>query len=251
MSGAITIIGAGGTGYHLAEPLVRFVNYTTKLNAPDIFVIDGDRVEEKNYERQHGAGSSGQMKAEVMVAALSEKINYRGRLSAITSYVTPQTQNSNLIKQALGNNSTVFVCVDNNPSRVFVEDLLNQHADFTLISGGNDLSSGQVNIHVKRKGVVLTPSPSEINPEILNDDEAFPDEVACTEAVISDPQLLFANLSVATAMLNIWYSSVLQYELSGRPIPADIINEVILNVLTASAHQFKRTSNKKRVSTHV
>jgi len=135
MNGAITIVGAGGTGYHLAEPLVRFVNYTAALKTPDIFIIDGDRIEEKNYERQHAAGSSGGMKADVLVNSLSEKINYKGRLSAIASYVSPQTQNNSMIKQALGNGSTVFVCVDNNPSRIFIEDLLNQHSDFTLISG--------------------------------------------------------------------------------------------------------------------
>ena len=46
----VKIIGAGGIGGHLIEPLSRYLSY--KEDDVEITVYDGDKFEERNKERQ-------------------------------------------------------------------------------------------------------------------------------------------------------------------------------------------------------
>jgi hypothetical protein len=104
--------------------------------------------------------------------------------------------------------------VDNHVTRKLVNDHCAKLKNICLISGGNDGvgkdssgavrrgTYGNVQIYVRRGGRDLTPSLSEYHPEIANPKDKHPADLNCTELVVSKPQILFANLAVASAMLN-------------------------------------------------
>lgn len=231
------IIGAGGIGYHLAEPLVRFLNFELGNNAK-VYVVDGDTIEDRNLERQHTAGNTGRNKAEVLAENINARIRPTNSVSYIPHFISPTTINDAHFKEVLQDGVTFFVCVDNNATRVLVENLVARLPNATMISGGNDFYKGQAQLYVRKNGKNETPTPSDVNPEILELEDTFPDEVGCDVAVVSEPQLIFANNSVACSMLNLWYS-----QCHTNPT-AERLNEICIDVQRASAMPYVRKSLK-------
>ncbi len=249
--GNVIVIGAGGIGYHLAEPLVRFISFTFGHlgdKAPKVYIIDGDTIEAKNIERQHTIGYEGRNKAEVLTSTLTSRLQPKCQLISVPHMFSPTNIGLPLIKEALSVNPTVFSCVDNDATRFFIETTLSELPSATMISGGNDFSQGQAQLFVRRNKKNLTPLPSEVNPEIAEYDDQFPDEVSCSAVVESHPQLLFVNYAVASAMLNVWLGQVVEKELANQTLSSDAlsVNEVMVDVRKASAHQFKRSSLRKQ-----
>ena len=64
-------------------------------------------------------------------------------------------------------------------------------------------TAGNCQIYMRRDGVDVTPSLGRFHPEIAQPADSAPtDEVACTEAIASTPQILFANVMAASSILN-------------------------------------------------
>lgn len=232
---SFVIVGAGGIGYHLAEPLVRFVNFAYQEMAT-VTIIDGDRVEEKNLERQHGIEALNKNKATILVDQLKKKFDLKCGIRAVPKYFT-QTTKTDPDFACIGEGVHLFVCVDNDATRVFCETQIERLRNGYMVVGGNDFATGQAQLFIRSDANNLTPKISQIAPEILLMKDEFPDEVGCDVAVVSQPQLIFVNNSVANAMLNLWWSQI--YERAGNK---SIINEIQVNVKTASAHQFERAA---------
>jgi molybdopterin/thiamine biosynthesis adenylyltransferase len=236
----IVVIGAGGIGYHLIEPLVRFLNYTYTDYL--VTLVDGDSIEDGNLSRQHEANSVGQNKAEALATIVNSRIHPRHNVVALPYFFSPTTLAENSVLRGLiKNDVTVFVCVDNNATRVYVELLISELETATMISGGNDLLKGQAQIYVRSGRKDLTPKPSDVNPEIMDLDDEFPDEVGCDEAVVSEPQLIFTNNMVACMMLSLWYSHC-------HTDSENKVNEVCTDVVRVSASPFVRKSLKPVLS---
>ncbi len=229
------VLGAGGIGYHLAEPLTRFVNFAYDPTSAEVVVIDGDRVEEKNLERQHGIESLNQNKASILVDQLKKKLGLKCGIRAVTKYFSQKTRNDEDFR-CIGDDVQLFVCVDNDATRVFCERHVEKLQNATMVVGGNDFATGQAQLFIRRGGKNLTPKISQIAPEILLMKDEFPDELGCDVAVVSQPQLIFVNNSIANAMLNLWWSQVFNNTTD------QYINEIQVNVNTASAHQFTRAA---------
>ena len=106
------------------------------------------------------------------------------------------------------------MCVDNHATRKLVNDHCSTLADVCLISGGNDGvgpdggrtvrrgTFGNVQIYVRRANRELTAPLTHHHPEIEQPGDHLPSDLSCTELAVSVPQILFANLAVASAMLN-------------------------------------------------
>lgn len=236
---SIVVIGAGGIGYHLIEPLARYVNYSNP--ECQITIIDGDTIEDGNLSRQHEANFVGRNKAEALEAIVNNRIMPKKPVQSLPYFFTPTSrQESAAVEKLLSDGVHVFLCVDNNATRVYVETLAADLKDVVVISGGNDLLKGQVQLYVRQDRKNLTPRPSEVNPEILDMDDEFPDEIGCDELVVSEPQLIFTNNMVACMMLSLWYS-ILQSD-------APSVNEVCTDIIRASASPFVRKSLKPVLS---
>lgn len=193
----IKIVGAGGIGGWLLPPLSRYLNY----NGCKAFVtvIDGDSYEMKNRERQdfHEEGN----KAEVQIGRLKDlfpKVEFKAR----GEYVT-----SDSIDYLIEDGDVVFLCVDNHKTRSLMSEFCEEMEDIVLISGGNEYTDGNIQVHVRRDDENLTlPIANKFHPEIQEPADKSPHEMSCEELAVSEPQLIFTNFYIAALMLNAFYS---------------------------------------------
>ena len=206
----VKLIGLGGVG----GPVARYAGLYLAALDEDVrlVLVDGDTFEPTNANRMFFGGDGN--KAEVIREDLMRYVGVESLMvEAIGEYVTPQNID-NLIREG----DIVLLAVDNHATRKMVSDFCaTQRQDVVLISGGNDGvgegsdgrvlrgTAGNVQIYVRRDGVDVTPSLTEFHPEIREPQDEHPDDVSCTEMLASVPQIVFANLTVATCMLNAFW----------------------------------------------
>lgn len=223
---SIVVIGLGGVGSILIERLCRFLNFSRDLTA-DILLVDGDEYEPKNYERQEFTRLGN--KADIKATELEAKFD-RLRFDAFEEYLDPEN-----VGEAVREGDIVFMCVDNHKTRMIVSNYCKTLKDVTLISGGNDFTDGNVQLYVRKDGKDLTPDLCKYHPEIAEPDDKLPSEMSCEELAVSEPQLYFANLGVATIMCWTFYNAVVKesYERS----------EVYFDILTMNSNSKVRAIN--------
>jgi molybdopterin/thiamine biosynthesis adenylyltransferase len=205
----VRLVGLGGVGGIIARYGAMFV---ASLGVScRMLLIDGDAFEPGNATRMFFSGH-GNKAAVTRADLLSRFADSPLTLIAIEEYLTPDN-----IARLLGGGSPseiILLAVDNHATRKLVSDYCQTLNDICLISGGNDGigedSSGQVRrgtfascqAYIRRGGADLSPSLTKFHPEINNPADTLPTEKSCTELVASVPQILFANLATASAMLN-------------------------------------------------
>lgn len=198
----IKVIGAGGIGGYLIEPLARYLSHSQ--DNCEITVIDGDNFEEKNKERQRFKALEN--KANHTVACLKEEfpqVHFRSK----AEYVTPDN-----IITTIRENDVVFLGVDNHATRKLVSDRCEELDNVTLISGGNDYTDGNVIYFQRRDGVNVTKPPTALYSKIAKPEDKNPgtfteqERQGCQREAETNPQLLFTNLAIASAMLNCYYA---------------------------------------------
>jgi len=195
----LIIIGLGGIGGALAEPLARYVAHGAR-DHKQILLVDGDRYEIKNADRQRvSCDEIGQHKADSWVKRLSRMFPELD-VKSVTDYVTP----ANIQRMILAGD-TVMLCVDNHATRNLVQEHMLRLRDATLISGGNDYTDGNVQIFLKKKGRVFTAPITKHHPEIAFPADKRPDELGCDEEIAESPQLIFTNFMAAAIMMNAYH----------------------------------------------
>ncbi len=202
----IKVIGVGGIGLHLLEPLARYVNFNVDMDGVDIHLIDGDVFEPRNQERQpFEAASTGGNKAKVTADRLRD--SYRNILFwAAEDYITADNVGFHVRED-----NCVFLCVDNHATRKLIVERCQELENITLISGGNDYEDGNVMVYLRRDGEDLTKPPTEVYTEIGEPEDENPGDVdgdregGCAEEAANNPQLIIANNMAAAIMLNAYY----------------------------------------------
>ncbi len=224
----IKVIGIGGIGCALLPFLARYLNY--RGDRARVTLIDGDEFERANADRQ-AFGTLGN-KAKVKAAEMArefQSLSFR----AVPEYVTEAN-----IAQYIQDGDTIFLAVDNHKTRKLISDHCEKLAAVTLISGGNDFTDGNVQVHIRKDGEDRTAPITRFHPEIRNPRNRSPAEMSCEELMEQRaPQLLFTNLAVASAMLNAFYSfsdGVLQY------------GEVYLDIIEGKSNPVKREGEREQ-----
>lgn len=209
----IVIIGLGGVGSILSERLCRFLNYTGDFETK-ILLVDGDSYETKNYERQEfiRIGHKAETKADELEMKFSNLY-----FDTYDAYIN-EVNTGNVIKEG----NIVFLCVDNHKSRMVINNYCKSLKDVTLISGGNELTDGNVQLFVRKEGKDMTPDLCAYHPEIANPNDKLPDEMSCEELSQSEPQLYFTNLGVATFMCWMFYNSVVKQKFEKSEVYFDM-----------------------------
>lgn len=223
MHNRIVVIGLGGIGSILINKIARYVNYHRDFKA-NFLLIDGDNYEEKNLERQEFAmlGNKSEIKMREM------QLNFENlHFDSFPNYITPENINT-----VIQEGDIVFLCVDNHKTRNLVSSYCSGMNDIILLSGGNELTDGNVQLYVRKGGVDVTPSLSDYHPEIETPDDKSPDEMSCEELAKSEPQLYFTNLGVATLMCWAFYKTVILKEIN--------ISEVYFDIVTMGANPAQR-----------
>ena len=209
------MLGAGGTGGHIAPHLYRLLY---ALDRPVRFIIcDGDVVEEKNLVRQNFIPADlGENKARV----LAER--YASVFGMETEYVPEFIESEERLRRLLepgifrmGHSWSAPVlqeqviligAVDNNRSRKLCHEVFLQARDLIYIDSGNGEYTGQIVCGVRRAGKTFYKSVGMLYPEVNDPEDLFPTEVSCAEASVSAPQTIVANLMAATAVVTMIYN---------------------------------------------
>ncbi len=196
----IKVIGLGGIGSIFADKLARYISFGKNADENfSITLIDGDKFEPKNLERQEFIFLKNK--------ALSKQDDINGRFGDGTvsdifdEYITNDNANE-MIKDG----DTIFLCVDNHTTRKLVSNYVSTIDNCILISGGNDYIDGNVQVYIRENGKDLTPSLTMYHPEIDNPTDQHPVNMSCEELSNSDPQLYFSNLTAATVMCWVLYA---------------------------------------------
>jgi hypothetical protein len=202
----IKVIGLGGIGCVVLQYLAVFLK---SLDRPArLVLIDGDQFEVANTSRMvfQKVGNKAEVKAAETAALLG---SCDVSVAAVPRYVTPEN-----IGQLILPGDHVFLCVDNHPTRKLVSEYCGRLPAVALFSGGNEGvdpprergTYGNVQVYLRRDGKDVTASLTRFHPEIANPKGKSPSEMNCAELAVSTPQILFANLAVASAILNAYFA---------------------------------------------
>ena len=209
----IVMLGAGGTGGHIAPHLYRLLY---ALDRPVRFIIcDGDVVEQKNLVRQNFIPADlGENKAKV----LAER--YASVFGMETEYVPGFVETEDLLKQLIipqiwkrdygrtiiKEQVILIGAVDNNKSRQLCHRVFYQMDDLIYIDSGNGEHTGQVVCGIRNGGRTIYRPIGAAYPDVLKETDKFPTELSCAEASVSAPQSIVANVTAANTVVNMIYN---------------------------------------------
>lgn len=196
----VILVGVGGTGSHLAGPLIQLLHYHPR-GTQDITLIDGDLFEEKNLERQRfRANLVGTNKAQ----AIADEYDW-AQVRVIPRFVD-KVLFSQILEDVTVNNRAakvlIITAVDNHATRNAIISALDDenYTDFTLISPGNGYSKGQTVVYAKKDGEGLVAHPFEKYERLAFPQDAIPGH-GCVMEAPDEPQLIVANFGAALATL--------------------------------------------------
>lgn len=219
----IVMIGAGGTGGHIAPHLYRLLY---ALERPVQFIVcDGDIVEEKNLVRQNFTEADlGQNKARVVAERYSNVFgletsyvpDFIESAERLEELITPRRWNTGRYTtdpktghygpETISELVILIGAVDNNRSRQLCHEVFLQANELIYIDSGNGEYTGQVVCGIRRNGKTFYKPVGQLYPDMAQADDLFPSEVSCADASVSAPQTIVANLMAATAVVTMIYN---------------------------------------------
>lgn len=216
----VVMLGAGGTGGHIAPHLYRLLY---ALDRPVRFIIcDGDVVEEKNLVRQNFIPADlGENKAKVLAERYSSVFGME------TEYVPDFVESEERLRELLtpreyrmgpysgdviSEQVILIGAVDNNRSRQLCDRVFYQAKELIYIDSGNGEHTGQVVCGIRSGGRTLYRPVGRIYPDVLSEIDKFPTELSCAEASVSAPQSITANITAATVVVDMIYNILTQGE---------------------------------------
>jgi len=205
----IKIIGLGGIGSWLVLFITKYARFTMLQNKKiTITLIDGDSYDSLNRPRQHFKNLGN--KARITMLELKDEYDKyvppgytleNFELASRADYVSKDN-----VELLISDGDVVFMGVDNHKTRSLVSKYCQKLNNIILISGGNDITVGNVQIYYKKNGEEITSDLCAYHPEIENPRDKAPYELSCDEMTESAPQLIFTNAMVAIHMCCAYYN---------------------------------------------
>jgi molybdopterin/thiamine biosynthesis adenylyltransferase len=188
----IAIIGAGGVGGWLAGCLAPMMGPYDNL-----WIVDGDKVEEKNLDRQRFTERDlGKFKADRLARTIQSVT--KAAVLPLAKYVSPVAP-----CRALDTVNAVFLAVDNHVARKTILELSDRNG-FPVFCGANEYTEASAWVYFPEwKGTQLDPRVR--HPEILTSKAGDPMS-PCTgdEAMESSPQLVTFNMLAASYAVHLF-----------------------------------------------
>jgi hypothetical protein len=200
------IIGLGGVGGIAARYGALFL--ASLGRRARLVLVDGDSFAPENGSRMFFR-ERGNKAARICGDLLDYLADSALTIQAIEEFVTPEN-----IGRIIRDGDIVIAALDNHASRKLISDHCAGLENVCLISGGNDGvgpdSSGRMRhgtygncqVFHRRASRDATPSLTAFHAEIREPADRLPTDLSCTELMASTPQILFANLMTASAILN-------------------------------------------------
>ena len=178
----------------------EYINQFSSLN-----LIDGDGFNGHNALRQ--AGVSGK-KLVVQMNRIRNMDSFTvwcndTRLRGFDTYIKPENMSS-IFRPNAYDPIVIFLCVDNHKTRYEVTRWLEESPceNFLLINGGNNKITGNVTVYERCCSVVLDPPLYKLYPDVNENADRRPDEVACGTVSVENDQTVIINHMIASVMLN-------------------------------------------------
>ena len=216
----IVMLGAGGTGGHIAPHLYRLLY---SLDRYVRFIIcDGDVVEEKNLVRQNFIPADlGENKAKVLAERYSTVFGMETEY--VPDFIESEERLKKLIKprewrsgpyseRPVWDQVILIGAVDNNRSRQLCHKVFYEARDLIYIDSGNGKHTGQVVCGIRSGGRTFYSPVGKMYPDVLRNTDKFPTELSCAEASVSAPQSITANITAATVVVDMIYNILAQGE---------------------------------------
>lgn len=199
------LIGAGGTGQHLAAPLIRLLRYH-QSGTDSVSVYDGDAFEAHNAERQIGVTGD-------KTDALDKLLSLQGLKAKMHPAYMTKERLTQIIRRNQNYSGALLVvaAVDNDATRkMCIETLMEADTDFLFISPGNSDATdpdasikGNVLWFGRSYGQKIGINPMLLFPNIEKPDDFIPRRGGCMEHAPSTPQLISANALAAAYTLTV------------------------------------------------
>jgi len=214
----IIMLGAGGTGGHVAPHLYRLL-YT--LPRPvRVIIADGDIVEQKNLVRQNFISADlGRNKAQVLAERYAQAFGMEAQY--IPDFIEDEGKLTELVKPDLFSQrelSILIGAVDNNKSRRLCHQVFTKADNLIYIDSGNGEYTGQVVCGIRRNERTYYKPIGEAYPDVLLDTDKFPTELSCAQAAVSAPQSIAANIMAAAAVVSYLYNILVLGSIETRSV---------------------------------
>lgn len=222
----VVVIGLGGIGSQLAEPLARYLNYAGSCR--ELVLVDGDAYARENGDRQRMQESdAGENKAEAQARHL------RALFPDLSIAAKAEFVSGRNAEETVQEDDAVFLCVDNHATRKLVSDRCRRLRNVLLVSAGNDFVDGNVQVYWKANGGQKTAAIDKHHPEIRFPEDRNPADLSCDElaALPGGSQIVFTNLTAAALALNAFYAATRSQAMYG---------EVYFDILANKANPVER-----------
>ena len=193
----LIVVGVGATGSNLVALLAQLA--VSKKEIEEIILIDGDKVEEKNFKNQKFTIKDiYKNKAEVL-ANRYEKLGIK--ISYIDKYIESDVEIIELLDSVSEYTMPILIgCVDNNKCRRILNAAFEKYKN-TLIyidAGNGDIErKGQVVLGYKRIDQIISEPVVKYYPNILEEEEV--NKYKCSR-IEEHPQQFVTNILSATSI---------------------------------------------------
>lgn len=212
----ICVVGCGGTGSYVLTGLCRFLSIFQVGKEETIVrvtIVDGDRVEEKNLDRQAFITDDiGSFKAVCFKEAIRECFpnvsvkaypEYLVDVKRLTEIMDGEYAEVKALSYKKTSRIDILVgCVDNHRARQVMLKYFRKTRDIFWIDSANEYEKGEVVTGIKAKGKVLSPDRTFYFPEVARSREKRADQISCTAVNASSPQHILTNQLAAQVTLS-------------------------------------------------
>lgn len=204
----IVVVGCGGTGSYFIKEFGRFmaahIGDEIRLG-----IVDGDRVEEKNLERQcFQEGDVGEFKCLIMAQALEECFGVK-EVYAFPKYIDKKEEIKEIFHVVNGRpyyyDQTINIligCVDNHRARQEMEAFYDEAKNLFYYDSANEYENGEVVFCGKIERKTFGRKRSFFFPDVLTDQSPRASEISCGAINASDPQHMLTNMMAGNILLS-------------------------------------------------
>lgn len=207
----VMVVGVGGTGGNFAKEFARYASFYKKQGQfIKMILIDGDKVESKNQERQPFIAEDVQQgKALTLANAINDSFDGLEEVLAYPHYIEDKAQLEDLFSSVKMYDGTsdksipvIVGAVDNHRARQCLYDFYCSRDDVFWYDSANEFSVGEVVISARLNGCDIGWDRTKYFPDVLTDDSPSASELSCGVVNISSPQHLATNLMAANLVLS-------------------------------------------------
>lgn len=215
------LVGCGGIGSLLAEPLARLLAWHPAARGATLTLCDGDSYEAGNASRQlYSAELEGENKARATTGRIRAALGQGGALRIerpLEEYARADVLEHELLRcDSLDRRAHVLLVLaaDNHATHreaLDAADAVSERSDVTILRPGNGAGARwglvTVSAYATRAGQRITSDPRMSHPEIGSPHDRVPGG-GCAAVVASEPQRLASN-ALAAALALAYVSALL------------------------------------------